>query len=152
MPTRKLIPDVITDQTLVCLPADATVRDAVLRMAQHRIAAVLVTDGTVLKGIFTERDLTVRVVAAGRDPAATPLAAVMTADPDTLGPDAPASEALDLMERHRYRHLPVVRGAEVVGIVSIRDLYSEVRHGLEEEIKEREAFIFGSQFSVQTTP
>ncbi|MGQ9365616.1 CBS domain-containing protein [Azospirillum sp. ST 5-10] len=150
MPTRKIIPDVIKDQTLVCLPPDASVGEAVQRMAQHRIAAVLVTEGTVLKGIFTERDLTVRVVAAGRDAAATPLSAVMTADPDTLGPDAPASEALDLMERHRYRHLPVVQDGNVVGIVSVRDLYSEVRHHLEEEIKEREAFIFGSQFSVQS--
>lgn len=150
MPKRKLIPDVVENQSLVCLPPDATVRDAVQRMAEHRIAAVLVTEGTALKGIFTERDLTVRVAAAGKDIATTPLSAVMTADPDTLGPDAPATDALDLMERHRYRHLPVVQDGAVVAIVSIRDLYSEVRNTLQEEIKEREAFIFGSQFSVQS--
>lgn len=151
MPNRKLMPDVISNQTLTCLPADAGVREAARIMAERRIAAVLVTEGHRLVGIFTERDLTTRVVAAGRDPDATRLSEVMTADPDTLGPDAPAAEALALMERHRYRHLPVVRDDEVVGIVSIRDLFAVVRAHLEDEIKDRDAFIFGSQYSVEAS-
>jgi len=152
MPNRKLIPDVVKGQELVCLPPDARVRDAVILMAERRIAAVLVAEGRKLKGIFTERDLTNRVVAAGRDPADTSLSEVMTADPDTLGPDARAIEALDLMERHHYRHLPVVSGGEVLGIVSIRDLFAVVRAQLEDEIKDREAFIFGSNYSVGVSP
>lgn len=159
MPNRKLIPDVIKDQTLTCLTAGAGVREAARIMAERRIAAVLVTDGVTegvtegrrLVGIFTERDLTTRVVAMGRDPDATRLGEVMTAAPDTLGPDATAGEALALMERHRYRHLPVVRGDEVVGIVSIRDLFAVVRAHLEDEIKDRDAFIFGSQYSVEAS-
>ena len=134
MPARKLMPDVIKDQSLVCLPAESTVRAAAVLMAERRIAAILVTEGRRLTGIFTERDLTVRVVAVGLDPAVTTLAQVMTREPDTLDPDARAGEALALMERHRYRHLPVVRGGEVVGIVSIRDLFSVVRAQLEDEI------------------
>lgn len=152
MPTRKLIPDVIQRQELVCLPADTLVRTAATLMAERRIAAILVTEGRRLTGIFTERDLTVRVVAAGKDPVTTPLGAVMTANPDTLGPDAAASEALDLMERHRYRHLPVVENGEVVGIVSIRDLFAVVREHLEGEIKNREEFMFGSGYSAGATP
>lgn len=152
MPNRKLMPDVIKDQQLVCLSPDATVCDAAILMAERRIAAVMVTEGRALKGIFTERDLASRVVAAGRDPAVTTLDEVMTPDPDTLEPDAPAIEALELMERHHYRHLPVVKGGEVMGIVSIRDLFAVVRAHLEDEIKDREAFIFGSNYSASASP
>ncbi|MBB3262649.1 CBS domain-containing protein [Azospirillum sp. OGB3] len=156
MPNRKLIPDVIKDQQLVCLPPEASVQDAALLMAERRVAALLVTQGRSLKGIFTERDLAARVVAAGRDPVATRLAEVMTASPDTLGPDAHAYEALDLMERHHYRHLPVTADGEsdgmVMGIVSIRDLFAVVRAHLEDEIRDREAFIFGSNYSASAPP
>ncbi|QCO02343.1 CBS domain-containing protein [Azospirillum argentinense] len=161
MPNRKLIPDVIKDQQLVCLPPEASVRDAAVLMAERRVAALLVTQdrpkgGRSLRGIFTERDLAARVVAAGRDPAATRLAEVMTASPDTLGPDAHAYEALDLMERHHYRHLPVTADGEsdgmVMGIVSIRDLFAVVRAHLEDEIRDREAFIFGSNYSASVPP
>jgi len=146
------MPDVIKNQQLVCLSAETTVRAAAVLMAERRIAAILVTEGRRLTGIFTERDLTVRVVAAGLNPATTTLAEVMTRDPDTLGPDARAGEALDLMERHRYRHLPVVSGEEVVGIISIRDLFAVVRAHLEDEIKDREAFMFGTHYSADAAP
>lgn len=147
MPSRKLMPDVIKKQDLSCLPPDATVRDAALMMAERRIAAVLVTNGRILKGIVTERDMTVRVVAAGLDPATTPLSAIMTADPDTLEPSAAAITAMELMERHHYRHLPVTVDGEAVGMVSIRDLFAVVRAHLEEEIRGRDAFMFGTGYS-----
>lgn len=152
MPTRKLMPDVIQKQELVCLPADTIVRTAAMLMAERRIAAIMVTEGRRLTGIFTERDLAVRVVAGGKDPATTTLGEVMTRNPDTLGPHAAASEALDLMERHRYRHLPVVQNDEVVGIISIRDLFAVVREQLESEIKDREEFMFGSGYSAGALP
>lgn len=151
MPTRKLMPDVIRKQELSCLPPTATARDAALLMAERRIAAVLVTEGRSLKGIVTERDLTVRVVAAGLNPEATPLSSVMTADPDTLEPSASALAALDLMERHHYRHLPIAVDGEAVGMVSIRDLFAVVRAHLEDEIRDREAFMFGSGYSAEAT-
>lgn len=150
MPTRKLIPDVISGQHLTCLPPTATVHEAVQAMAERRIAAVLVTGNDRLSGIFTERDLAVKVVAAGLDATTTPLSAVMTAAPDTLPPEASAIEALDLMESRRYRHLPVVAAdGTVAGIVSIRDLFAIVRAHLEDEIKDREAFMFGTHYSVE---
>lgn len=148
MPNRKLIPDVITSQDLVCMAPGTPVRDAVRMMAEKRIGAILVMEDGRLEGIFTERDVTVRVVAAGLDPEATPLSAVMTASPDTLEPDAKAIEALNLMEERRYRHLPVVASdGRVMGIVSIRDLFAVVRRTLEEEIRTREEFMFGSGYS-----
>lgn len=151
MPTRRLMPDVIKNQELSCLPPDATVRDAATLMAEKRIAAVLVTEKRTLKGIVTERDMTARVVAAGLDPDTTRLSAVMTADPDTLEPSATALEALDLMERHHYRHLPIAVGGEVVGMVSIRDLFAVVRTHLEDELRSREAYMFGSGYSAEAT-
>ena len=147
MPSWKLMPDVIKNQELSCLPPSATVRDAALLMAERRIAAVLVTEGRTLKGIVTERDMTVRVVAAGLDPATTLLSGVMTANPDTLEPSSAAIAAMELMERHHYRHLPIAVDGEVVGMVSIRDLFAVVRAHLEDEIRDREAFMFGSGYS-----
>lgn len=147
MPDRKLVPDVIGDQDLVALPPGANVRQAAIRMAERRIGAVLVMEGKTLKGIFTERDLTVRVVASGRNPDVTSLGEVMTANPDTLPPDAPAMAALHLMETRNYRHLPVVRAGQVIGVVSVRDLFSVSRRQLEQELQEREDFIFGSSYS-----
>ncbi|NYZ14682.1 CBS domain-containing protein [Azospirillum sp. RWY-5-1] len=148
MPNRKLIPDVITGQDLVCMAPGTPVRDAVRMMAEKRIGAILVMENGSLKGIFTERDVTVRVVAAGLDAERTALEEVMTAAPDTLPPDAKAIEALSLMEERRYRHLPVVAAdGTVKGIVSIRDLFAVVRLSLEEEIKTREEFMFGSGYS-----
>lgn len=148
MPRRKLMPDVIQAQDLVTFPPTTLVRAAVRKMTDKRIGAVMVTEDGALKGIFTERDLTVRVVAQGRDPDTTTLAEVMTANPDTLPPDALAFAAFEMMLSHTYRHLPVVDNGKVVGIISIRDLFSVVKAQLEQDLKERDEFIFGSSYSV----
>jgi CBS domain-containing protein len=118
-------------------------------MTERKIGAVIVVDDSArLAGIFTERDLVNRVVAKQLDPAKTALADVMTANPDTLRPNDSAKDALALMSIHRYRHLPVVDGETVVGMVSIRDLFNVVKEGLEDEVRDREKFIFGSDYGV----
>jgi len=144
---RRIVPDVISPgQQLSTLPPDARVRDAVATMRDKRIGAVLVLEDRRLAGIFTERDVLTRVVAEGRDPAATRLDEVMTRDPDTVAPDDRAIDALDRMSVRGYRHLPVVAGDRVVAIVSIRDLYSAVRQSLERELEQRDAYIFGESY------
>ncbi|WP_158043533.1 CBS domain-containing protein [Skermanella pratensis] len=148
MPKRKLVPDVIREQDIIAFKPGDMVGAAVKAMAERRVGAVLVIEGSRLMGIFTERDLVTRVVARDLDPKTTPLDQVMTAGPDTLPPDAMAIEALDLMRKHNYRHLPVLRDDTVVGIVSIRDLYAAVHAQLEQEIKERDSFIFGQDYSI----
>jgi CBS domain-containing protein len=95
-------------------------------MAKRRIGAVPVVDKGRLVGIFTERDVVLRIVAAGRDPNKTALAKVMTPDPETLEPGDSVRAALDLMRSGHFRHLPVVDGDRLVGIISIRDLYQSV--------------------------
>src|SRR5258708_10939897 len=94
---RTVVPHVIAEQTLATLPRDASVREAAAMMAARRIGAVLVVDGGRLVGIFTERDAITRVVARGTDPDRTPIATVMTPDPDTIRPDASAAAALERM-------------------------------------------------------
>lgn len=145
----KIVPGVITEQSLATLnPADS-VMDAVTMMTERRIGAVIILDNSArLAGIFTERDLVNRVVAKKRDPAHTALSDVMTGNPDTLSPDDTALNALDLMSAHRYRHLPVVDGDKVVGMVSIRDLFATVKSELEEDLRDRDKYIFGSDYGV----
>jgi CBS domain-containing protein len=98
-----------------------TVGEAVALMAQHRIGSTMVMDGTRLVGIFTERD-TVRAISQSHDAPAHEVSSWMTPEPMTVGPDDAVEAALDTMLSHGFRHLPVVEGAEVIGIVSIRDL------------------------------
>lgn len=94
-------------------------------MKQQNIGALLVVDGSRLIGIFTERDALFRVLAAGLDPGRTPLAEVMTPQPQTIHPDEPFQQALLVMHRGKFRHLPVVEYDRPLGMVSIRDALDE---------------------------
>ena len=89
----------------------------------NRISSVVVMDGDRLAGIVTERDL-VNLVADGGDPRAVKVSDRMTRELDTVGPRTDIAEAAEHMARLRIRHLPVVEGEKLAGIVSIRDLTS----------------------------
>lgn len=143
---RKIVPDVISGkQDLATALVGMTVREAAVAMSARRIGALMVLDEAgKLSGIFTERDVMAKVVAAHRDPDATRLADVMTRNPDTIGPDESAADALGMMRKHGYRHLPVMDGAELIGMVSVRDLYATAIGELEEGLQERDAFIQGA--------
>ena len=126
--------DVIVRRQPVTLPPDATVRDACIEMRNHRIGAVLVTDEAGrLVGIFTGRDAICRMLAEGLDPRETRLHEVMTADPEVLGPSHRALDALRLMRDCGFRHVPVIDGERLLGVVSRGDFHGgEVAH-LEDE-------------------
>ena len=143
---RRIVPDVISDQILQKVTPRDTVRQAARLMREKKIAAVLVMEGERLVGIVTERDMTVRVVAAGLDADTTPVGEMMTADPDTLAPSDTASDALRMMKSRNYRHLPVVDGCTVVGMVSVRDLYAVYNGELEQDLKDRNAYIYGEAY------
>ena len=140
---HKIVPDVVQGQELSFVAPDSTVRDAVKLMSRRRISAAMVMAEGRLVGIFTERDLALKVVARDLNPSTTAVEAVMTRDPDTLEPDDTAHHALMLMRERGYRHLPVVHGDTVIGMVSVRDLYDTVLSELEDDIRERDAFIHG---------
>lgn len=113
------------------IAASATVAEAVDAMAAHEIGALVVsTEEKLLGGIFTERDLMMRVVKPGLDPRKTPLSLVMTRDIQAVTPGTTLEAALALMYVHRFRHLIVMDGPHLHGIVSMRDLaYHLIRHG-----------------------
>ena len=143
---RKVVPDIVSEQKIELLSAATTVRDAARNMAERHIGAVLIGESGRLSGIFTERDLLIRVVARGLDPDGTRLKDVMTPDPDTVEPDDWATVALERMRASGYRHVPVVEDDVVVGIVSLRDLYAAAKRELEEDLQQREAFIFDTGY------
>ena len=120
-PVRSILRD-RPGPALVTAGPDETVRVAAERMAANRCGSVLVTEGERLLGIFTERDLLVRVVAAGLDPAATELRGVMTRDVETIGAEEPVREAVRRMDEGGFRHLPVAYGGRVLGVLSLRDI------------------------------
>lgn len=140
----KIVPDIIAAQDLCEFDGDATVLEAAKMMADRRVGAVVITRAGRLEGIVTERDLAVRVIAQGKNPAVTKLGEVMTKNPVVLGPDDSPYEALERMRAGDFRHLPVVDGTRVIGVIAIRHLYAIVKSQLEDDIKAREAFIFGN--------
>ncbi len=143
---RKIVPDVISGQTLHTISPDETARHAATVMKENKIAALMVTESSKLIGIITERDITCRVVASGIDPDNSVTRDIMTANPDTLHPDDTAAQAIKMMSERNYRHLPVTDGDDIVGIVSVRDLYAIYNLELEEELKDRDAFIYGENY------
>lgn len=131
---RRLVPDVVHDQKLATVTAAATVSEAAALMRARHIGSVLVVSGDGrLEGIFTERDVVCRVVAEHKNPDKTKLRAVMTAKPETVGPDATAIDALRRMHDGGFRHLPVVRNGRPVAIVSRRDFFGLEKARIDEE-------------------
>ncbi|MCU0256684.1 MAG: CBS domain-containing protein [Vicinamibacterales bacterium] len=126
----ELVKDRRADE-LISLPAEATVAEAVALMSAREIGAVLVmTEDGLVAGIFSERDLLTRVVAAERDPKTSPLSMVMTHDVKFVSPGTSTEAALALMHLHRFRHLLVIDGPHVSGLVSMRDLVVQlITHG-----------------------
>ncbi len=131
--TNRRMDEIIRHQHPVTLHAGATVRDAAVRMNEHKIGAVLVTDvDDALVGIFTGRDL-VRIVAEDKDPNVIRLGSAMTHDPHTMPPGRTAIEALRAMRDGGFRHIPIVHDGKVVGIVSRADFRGLEHDRLDEE-------------------
>lgn len=122
----RTVAGIIGERRAVVQPPSATVRQAAVVMVEHRIGAVPVVEGRHLIGIFTERDVLTRVVAAGCDIDLTRLEDVMTRRPETVSIECPLLEALQVMMEGGFRHLPVMSGGLVAGVVSIRDIPVEI--------------------------
>lgn len=101
---------------------DTPVTACVRTMAAENIGALIVMDGERLIGIFTERDALNKVLAAGLDPVSTKVSEVMTKDPYCIPPTTTVGEAMQLVTRRRFRHLPIVENGKVLAVVSSGDL------------------------------
>lgn len=130
-------------RALHTVPTNVTVIEAVQKMNQHKVGAILVMDGDQLSGIFTERDVLTRVIAGSLDPKTTPLARVMTANVLTVAPDITVQEVMDIFADKRCRHLPVIDGGKVVGLISIGDVSRWVANAHRAEAESLRSYIAG---------
>ena len=119
-----------------------TVLDAVNVMARDRVGAVVVKEGALLRGIFTERDLMLRVVKQGRNPGATLVRDVMTPDAKTVTDACSPEEAINVMLEGHLRHLPILDGdGQVLGLLSIRALLEDEVEDLTHEVSSLEQYM-----------
>jgi CBS domain-containing protein len=120
-PRRALtVRDLMTTR-VVAIGRDEPVAAAAAAMVRHGVGSALIMQGRFLAGILTERDV-LRAAASGSDLTHSPVSAWMTRDPEPASPDTTLEDAAQLMLLHGFRHLPVLAGREVCGVVSLRDL------------------------------
>jgi CBS domain-containing protein len=115
----------IMSKKVISLAPNASVQEAAEKMKDQDVGAVVVVDGSKVRGIVTDRDIVVRAVAEGRDPSETGLSEVWSADMTTVSPDDDLNRAVKLMRDKALRRLPVVDSGKPVGIVSLGDLAME---------------------------
>ncbi|MEY4562069.1 MAG: hypothetical protein RLZZ618_1346 [Pseudomonadota bacterium] len=133
MPT---ISKVITRNVVVIRP-DETVQRAAQLMSQLNVGALPVYDGVALRGIVTDRDITVRAIALGRDASTTPVAEIMSAQTLSCAEDDQIDDVLKLMGDAQVRRLPVLsRDKEIIGIVSLGDLATRQRGDVDTALRE----------------
>lgn len=123
---RRTVQDVLDARPGAVLPVvapDGTASDALRVMDQQDVGAVLVMDGDRLVGLVSERDYARKVMLKSLSPDAVPLADIMTRELVTVSPSTTLDECRQLLARHGFRHLPVVDGGRVVGLLSLPELW-----------------------------
>ena len=123
-------------------PGDSVI-EALRRMAQHGVGALLVMEGSRLVGVVSERDYARKVILQGRSSSNSTVADIMTSDVKTVGPDDRVKRCMEIMTEGRFRHLPVVDGDTVLGVLSIGDLLKVVIEDQREEISQLQQYIAG---------
>lgn len=123
-------------------PEDS-VLDAVRRMAELQVGAMMVMSDNRLDGMFSERDYARKVILEGRSSHDTLVGDIMSSEPVTIHPQASVDEALALMTRKRFRHLPVVEDGQVIGLVSIGDLVNAKIADQQQLIEQLESYVSG---------
>ena len=122
-----------------------TVYDAVRKMAEQNIGALLVMEGDEIVGIVTERDYARKVVLAGRSSRETPVSVIMTTQVLCVGPLQTTEECMVIMTENRLRHLPVIDDGKLIGLVSIGDLVKDIISEQQFTIEQLEHYITGNR-------
>lgn len=126
---------------VISIAEDASVLDAIKIMAERSIGSLLVMDGDELKGIVTERDYARKVIVKGRSSKSTQVREIMTADVCTASVDQSVNDCMSVMTERRIRHLPVVDGDAVIGLISIGDLVQAIISDQQAEIEQLAQYI-----------
>jgi len=124
----------MTREVVTATPGE-TVAAVVERMSRASVGAIVILEDDRVTGVFTERDLLQRVVAAGKDAGATEVGDVATRDVVTVEPTTSLRDCAETLRRQKVRHLPVVQGRRLVGILSARDFFTTVARELESFIE-----------------
>ena len=141
----KTVSDILTMKgtKVITVDSDAIVVNALALMAENNIGAVLVTDKSgKVSGIFSERDFVRKIIVKGRNSETARVAELMTADPIAVGPEASLGECMNLMTVHKFRHLPVMKNGQLIGIISIGDVVKALIDDQDKVISEQ-AFELG---------
>ncbi len=128
---------------VITIHPTATVFEAIGRMVEHNVGAILVTERGKVKGIFTERDYLRRIALQGRSSKTTRVEEVMTPDVITVDPDATVEVCMALMTEERCRHLPVMRDGALAGIISIGDCVREVSRTATSRVEHLTQYVAG---------
>ena len=137
----KTVKDLLTGQELSVISKNETVLEAAQLMASRNIGAVPVVEGSHVVGIFSERDIMVRVVAKNLSPNTTKVEQVMTKDLIVASPEETVEEVERKMRVANIRHLPIISSDKLVGMLSLRDLLQADLNEKDEEIKIMTAYI-----------
>lgn len=129
------------DSVIFRVAPEVLVFDALKLLSDYGVGALLVMQGERLVGVFSERDYTRKVALAGKNSREIPVSEIMTPDVITVDPGTTTNDCMALMSRHRIRHLPVVDGSQVRGMVSIRDLMDDIISEQEETISQLQNYI-----------
>jgi CBS domain-containing protein len=134
------------DAAIHSVACSDTVYHALEVMAEHQVGAVMVTDGDHYAGIFTERDYARKIILKGHDSRSTPLCDIMTTELVTVTPETSAEQCMGLMTKYHIRHLPVVDGGRITGLISIGDVVKQLIANRESTIAELENYILGTGY------
>jgi CBS domain-containing protein len=125
------------------IPSDTTVYEAMQVMADKEVGALLVVDEGALHGIVSERDYARKVILMGRSSKDTPVSEILTEPLITITLDCSVDEAMRLITTHRIRHLPVVQGEKLMGLISIGDLVQWIAFAQDQTIEDLSHYIEG---------
>jgi CBS domain-containing protein len=145
MPSREAVRSILVAKgsAVWSVPADTSVYDAVLLMAEKDVGALVVMEGGKLAGMFSERDYARKVILHGKSSKEALVREVMSSPVVTVSPEEKVDECMRIVTRHRVRHLPVVEGGELVGLISIGDLVNWIISAQAETIHQLSSYIAG---------